>query len=103
MNLAIRGLLGAALAVLLSCGPSDAEAMRLKEGANLNDVFECPGLLCADPQNEFCGQMLFEYGRSPPLCLTTDICSRVECLESNRRCVLFDGLPVQVRCIKRDD
>ncbi|MDY7227464.1 hypothetical protein [Hyalangium rubrum] len=98
----MRGLLGAALAAVLSCGPSDAEAMKLKEGRNLDDVVECPALLCAD-ELEFCGEMLFDYGRSPPLCLTTDICARVDCLEPNRRCVLFDGLPVQVRCVKNDD
>lgn len=93
------GLLGAALAVVLSCGPSRDEAVRLKEGANLDDVSTCPSLLCAG-QNEFCAELLFEYGRSPPLCVTDDICSRFDCLEEGRRCVLFDGVPVQMRCVK---
>jgi hypothetical protein len=108
------GLLGAALAALLSCGPSDAEAMKLKEGRSLNElpqeeidegrreIPECPALLCADA-SAFCGEVLFEYGRSPPLCLHIDICDRMECLEPNRTCTLFEGLPAQVRCVERDD
>lgn len=103
MTWPMRGLLGAALAALLSCGPSDAEAMKLKEGSNLDDIVECPVLLCADPDRFFCGELLFDYGRSPPLCMETDICERMDCLEPNRRCVLFDGLPVQVRCIENDE
>jgi hypothetical protein len=99
MTARICGLLGAALAVLLSCGPSDAEAMRLKEGSNLDDIVECPALLCAR-DNEFCAEILFEYGRAPPLCVTNHICERLECLEQGRRCVFFDGIPIQVRCIK---
>lgn len=94
------GLLGAALAVVLSCGPSKDEAVRLKEGANLDDVVECPFLACAGI-NEVCTELLFEYGRSPPLCVDpSEICDRMECLDEGRRCVLFDGIPVQLRCIK---
>jgi hypothetical protein len=93
------GLLGAALAALLSCGPSDAEAMKLKEGRDLNDIGECPALLCAS-DSEFCGELLFEYGRSPPLCMPIDICDRMDCLEPDRVCRLFEGLPAQVRCVK---
>ncbi len=94
------GLLGAALAVVLSCGPSKDEAFRLKEGENLDDIVECPALLCAGV-NELCVEMLFDYGRSPPLCVDpSEICERMECLEEGRRCVLFDGIPVQMRCIE---
>lgn len=97
-----RGLLGAALtAVVLSCGPSDDEAMRLKEGANLDDVEECPALLCLG-QQEFCAELLFDYGQSPPVCVETDICERMECLKQGRECVIFDGIPYQVRCIEPD-
>jgi hypothetical protein len=95
----MRGLLGLALAAVLSCGPSDAEAMKLKEGSNLDDIVECPALLCADPK-AFCGELLFEYGRSPPLCMHTDICERMDCLRPGRTCTLFEGLPAQVRCIE---
>lgn len=99
MNWRMSGLLGAALVAQLSCGPSAAEAMKLKEGSSLDDIRECPVLLCAG-EREFCAELLFEYGRSPPLCVTTNICERFECLEPGRRCVLFDGVPVQARCIR---
>jgi hypothetical protein len=93
------GLLGAALMVVLSCGPSKDEAVRLKEGQNLDDIGECPTLLCPGLE-EVCTELLFEYGRSPPLCVDPrDICERMECLEAGRECVLFDGIPVQLRCI----
>jgi hypothetical protein len=95
----MRGLIGAALALTLSCGPSKDDAVKFKEGANLDDVTECPGLLCAG-FNEFCAELLFEYGRSPPLCVTDKICERFDCVGEGRRCVLFDGVPVQMRCIK---
>jgi hypothetical protein len=94
----MKGLLGVALLAVLSCGPSKDEAMRLKEGANLDDVIECPALICADV-NQFCTELLFDYGRSPPLCVETNICERMDCLEEGRRCVLFDGIPIQARCI----
>ena len=94
------GLLGAALAAaLLSCGPSDAEAMKLKEGQDLNDTSECPFLQCS-ALDRFCGELLFDYGRSPPLCLPINICERLDCLESGRTCTLFEGAPAQVRCVE---
>ncbi|HEX8704087.1 MAG TPA: hypothetical protein VF815_34965 [Myxococcaceae bacterium] len=99
MTWRICGLLGAALAAMLSCGPSDDEAMKLKEGENLNDISECPFLFC-DALDEFCGELLFDYGRSPPLCMKIDICERLECLESGRTCALFEGQPAQVRCVE---
>jgi hypothetical protein len=85
--------------VVLSCGPGKDEAVKLKEGSNLDDIRTCPALLCAG-EREFCAELLFEYGRSPPLCVTQEICERLECLEAGRRCVFFDGVPVQLRCIK---
>ncbi len=99
MTWAMRGALGALLVAGLSCGPSEAEAMKLKEGSNLEDVYQCPGIACFN-EDEFCAEVLLEYGRSPPLCVTLDICERMECLESGRRCVFFDGFPIQVRCIE---
>jgi hypothetical protein len=94
----MRGLLGVALAAVLSCGPSDAEAVRIKEGASLEGIRECPTLLCAGV-DERCTELLFEYGRSPPLCVVPrDICDRLECVEAGRECVIFDGIPFQLRC-----
>ncbi|MDC0710596.1 hypothetical protein POL68_19115 [Stigmatella sp. ncwal1] len=107
MTWRMSGALGAALAaVLLSCGPSEDEAMKVREGSNLDDIVECPGLYCGfdgQGQSLLCAELLMEYGRSPPLCVDTRICERMECLKQGRRCVLFDGIPVQVRCIKDDD
>jgi hypothetical protein len=94
----MRGLLGAALTLALSCGPSKDDAVRIKEGQNLDDIATCPGLLCAGP-NEFCAELLYEYGVSPPLCVDDHICDRFDCVKENKRCVLFDGIPVQMRCI----
>ncbi|WP_224361376.1 hypothetical protein [Hyalangium versicolor] len=98
MTWQIRGLLGAVLAVVLSCGPGKDDAVRVKEGETLEGIDECPGLLCAGEQY-FCTELLFEYGRSPPLCVTSDICNKLECLDSGKKCVLFDGIPVQLRCV----
>ncbi|SET76376.1 hypothetical protein [Stigmatella erecta] len=107
MTWRMRGVLGVALAgVMLSCGPSEDEAMKLKEGSTLDDVVECPYLYCGyDNQGEFllCAELLFEYGRSPPLCVDSRICERLDCLKPGRRCVAFDGIPYQIRCIKDDD
>jgi hypothetical protein len=97
----MRGLLGAALVMGLSCGPSKEDSVRLKEGANLDDIVECPGLLCAG-ETEFCAEILYEYGESPPVCVTDSICDRFECVGKNKRCVFFDGIPVQMRCIDND-
>jgi len=99
MTWRICGLLGVALAALLSCGPSDSEAMKLKEGRDLSDIGECPTLLCIE-ESKFCGELLFDYGRSPPLCMPIDICERLDCLKEGRTCTLFEGLPAQVRCVE---
>jgi hypothetical protein len=72
--------------------------MRLKEGSNLDDIRECPALLCASV-DELCTELLFEYGRSPPLCVPQDICERMDCLEQGRRCVIFEGIPFEARCV----
>jgi len=98
MNWKLRGLLGVALAAVLSCGPGKDDAMRLKEGSNLDDIRECPALLCANV-DELCTELLFEYGRSPPLCVPQNICERLDCLEQGRRCVIFEGIPFEARCI----
>jgi hypothetical protein len=98
MNWKLRGLLGVALAAVLSCGPGKDDAMRLKEGSNLDDIRECPALLCASV-DELCTELLFEYGRSPPLCVPQNICERMDCLEQGRRCVIFEGIPFEARCV----
>jgi hypothetical protein len=98
------GLLGAALAVVvLSCGPGKDEAVRLKEGANLDDVQECLGVICetATVPLTFCSQLIFEYGRSPLLCVNAEtICDRLDCVSEGRKCAVFQGEPYQVYCIK---
>lgn len=117
MSWQMRGLLGAALLMVLSCGPSKDDAVRVKEGESLEGVLECPGLICAgEGVTEFCGEVLFEFGQSPPICLPykykkegeadTDpphnTCDLFQCVKDGKRCVLFDGVPVQVRCIDDD-
>jgi len=100
----IRGLLGAAALVMLtSCGVSPDEAVRVKEGETLGDprvgglqycsTFGCPYT------DEVCMEVFFDYGRSPALCLTLDVCDRLECQKEGRKCALFDGFPGQVKCI----
>lgn len=98
MNWRMSGLLGAALVLALSCGPTKDDSVRVKEGESLDDVGECPGLLCVEP-NQFCAELYFEYGWSPPLCVDDHICDRLDCVGPNKKCVLFDGVPVQLRCI----
>ncbi|MFL5343805.1 MAG: hypothetical protein ACJ8AT_03390 [Hyalangium sp.] len=114
----MSGLLGAALAMALSCGPGRDDSVRLKEGQNLDDVAECPVLFCPgetgfpETETEFCGEMHFDYGWSPPLCLPTgrgvdretqqpipSIFDRIECVGTHKRPVRFDGAPIQVYCI----
>lgn len=118
MSWQFRGLLGVALVVALSCGPGRDESVKIKEGQNLDDIAECPGLLCPgeyfDPPTEFCGEMHFDYGWSPPLCLPNgngrnesgqiipNICNRLDCVGQGKKCAAFDGVPVQVYCIDDD-
>lgn len=99
---------GAALLVGLSaCGVTQDEAVRLQEGATLGiaergGLRYCSSLGCAYP-DEACLQVFFEYGRSPALCLTLDVCQRLECEQQGQRCALFDGFPGQVKCIEPEE
>jgi hypothetical protein len=113
----IRGLLGAvALAVLTSCGVTEDEAVKLREGENLldegvdpNSSF-CTTLGCPDYAKEtpegtivlpmYCLEVFFDYGRSPALCLLPEVCNRLECVKEGGRCALFDGFPGQVKCVR---
>ncbi|HEX8826320.1 MAG TPA: hypothetical protein VF794_40825 [Archangium sp.] len=100
----IRGLLGAvALAVLTSCGVSEDEAVRLKEGEILGEpeleLQYCSTLGCPY-EGQACLEVFFEYGRSPALCLFLDVCEKLECEKEGGRCAIFDGFPGQVKCIR---
>lgn len=107
MSWPIRGLLGAAaLAVLTSCGVSEDEVVQIKEGQTLGDpelglqycsTFGCPYA------NQACLEVFFEYGRSPALCLTLDVCDRLQCAKEGQECAIFDGFPGQVKCIAPRD
>lgn len=117
MSWPIRGLLGAAaLAVLTSCGVSDDEIVRIREGERLGHedprigltactTFGCPDPLLldpppADPDPLFCLEVFFEYGRSPALCLPLDVCQKLECAKAGQECAIFEGFPGQVKCIE---
>ncbi len=107
MSWPIRGLLGAAaLGVLTSCGVSDDEVVRVKEGQTLvapgRQFSYCSTFGCyyAD---EACLEVFFEYGRSPALCLTLDVCQRLQCATEGRECAIFDGFPGQVKCIEQQE
>ncbi|WP_395810018.1 hypothetical protein [Archangium minus] len=99
----MRGLLGAAaLVVLASCGVSEDEAVRLKEGETLGEpelgLDYCTTLGCRY-DGQYCLEVFFEYGRSPALCLFTDVCDKLECVKQGQECAIFDGFPGQVKCI----
>ncbi|QRK09603.1 hypothetical protein JQX13_05575 [Archangium violaceum] len=99
----IRGLLGAAaLVVLTSCGVSEDEAVRLKEGETLGEpeigLDYCTTFGC-EYQGQYCLEVFFEYGRSPALCLFADVCDKLECVKAGQECAIFDGFPGQVKCI----
>ncbi|HYO59568.1 hypothetical protein [Archangium sp.] len=101
----IRGLLGAAaLVVLTSCGVSEDEAVRLKEGQTLGEpeigLQYCSTLGCPY-QGQACLEVFFEYGRSPALCLFLNVCEKLECEKEGRECAIFDGFPGQVKCIEK--
>lgn len=100
----IRGLLGAAaLVVLTSCGVTEDEAVRLKEGQTLGEpdvgLQYCSTLGC-QYENQACLEVFFEYGRSPALCLFLNVCEKLECEKEGGRCAIFDGFPGQVKCIR---
>ncbi|MCP3168337.1 hypothetical protein [Myxococcus qinghaiensis] len=81
-----------------ACGVDDDEVVRVKEGESLADADYCGSFGCAD-SFEFCAEVFLEFGRSPPICVTEDVCARLECANANRRCAIFDGFPGQVKCI----
>ncbi len=100
----MRGLLGAALVMLVSsCGVAEEEAVRLKEGQTLAEPEQqldyCTTLGCPY-EGQLCVEVFFEWGRSPALCLYPRACNRLECPEG-RECAFFDGFPGQVKCIEK--
>jgi hypothetical protein len=88
-----------AAAVLVSCGVSEDEAVKLREGQTLNDLPFCGSFGCADPA-AWCLELFFEFGTSPPLCARpSNICERLECFQQGQECRVFEGFPGQVRCV----
>ncbi|WP_163995116.1 hypothetical protein [Pyxidicoccus caerfyrddinensis] len=88
-----------ALAVFSSaCGVSDDEVVKLKEGESFADAPYCGSFGCEDPY-QLCAEVFLEFGRSPAICVSDNICERLECANPNRRCAVFDGFPGQVKCI----
>lgn len=109
MRGAIRRILaGLVLVGLTACGVTEDEAVRLKEGQTLSvpgvPLEGCGSLGCLY-EGQVCMEVFFEYGRSPPVCVFTDVCERLECQtqKPGYKCTLFDGFPGQVKCIERDD
>ncbi|HET9451548.1 MAG TPA: hypothetical protein VFO83_11720 [Aggregicoccus sp.] len=89
--------LGLAALLLSSCGPS--EELVLKEGQTLDGLAFCvySNGLCTE--TTFCAELyLKETGRSPPLCVPEDICSRFECADGGE-CRVFTTFPAEVRCV----
>ncbi|OJT26668.1 hypothetical protein BO221_01095 [Archangium sp. Cb G35] len=103
MSWPIRGFLAAALVVLTSCGVTDDEIVQIKEGQTLGvpgrQLEYCTTLGCRF-QDEACLEVFFEYGRSPALCLTLDVCERLQCAKQGNECAIFDGFPGQVKCME---
>ncbi len=104
----MRRLLGAAalLAGLGACGVTEDEAVRLREGQTLGDpgigLIGCTSYGCPY-EGQVCMEVFFEYGRSPPVCVSLDVCNRLECLKEGQRCALFDGFPGQIKCMTPED
>jgi hypothetical protein len=101
----IKGLLSAAaLMVLTSCGVSEEEAVRVKEGQTLGDpevgLYYCTTLGCPYLE-QACVEVFFDYGRSPAVCIFRDVCERLECEKEGRECAIFEGFPGQVKCIEK--
>jgi hypothetical protein len=94
-----------ALTVLSACGVTEDEAVRLKEGQKLfsQDLPEeyryCSTLGCA-LEGQACLEVFFDFGASPALCLTLDVCERLECQKEGGECAIFDGFPGQVKCVR---
>lgn len=94
----IAVLLSATLVLVTGCGVDEDEVVKLKEGENLSDTPYCGGAGCLDPYR-YCAELFLDFGRSPPLCVVENICDRLECANTNRRCAVFEGFPGQVKCI----
>jgi hypothetical protein len=95
----------AALVGLTSCGVSEDEVVRLKEGQTLGEpaaggLQYCSSFGCPY-EKQACLEVFFEYGRSPPLCLFLDVCDKLECAKAGNECAIFDGFPGQVKCIDK--
>jgi hypothetical protein len=104
MSWPIRGFLAAAaLVVLTSCGVSEDEVVQLREGQTLSapdrQLSYCTTFGCQF-SDEACLEVFFEYGRSPALCLTLDVCERLQCAKQGHECAIFDGFPGQVKCME---
>jgi hypothetical protein len=98
MSRPFRALLAAAVVGLgSSCGIPPEEVLYLKEGETTVDLPYCTQFGCPSV-GQFCVELFFEFGRSPPLCVLPEVCNRLQCREG-RRCAIFDGFPGQVRCI----
>jgi len=106
-----RGLLSALLLGLASCGVAPEEAVYLKEGETLggspNPVYNvgleyCTSYGCSVRDAQFCVELLFDYGRSPPLCVPRDVCDRLRCAKQGYECRIFEGISQvgEVRCVK---
>nr|WP_164015456.1 hypothetical protein [Pyxidicoccus trucidator] len=96
----MRVLVFSTLAVLGSaCGVDDDEVVRLKDGESFADAPYCGSFGCEDVF-QFCAEVFLEFGRSPAICVSDDICERLECANPGRRCAVFDGFPGQVKCIE---
>lgn len=100
----IRELSGAlaALALSVSCGVSEDEAVQYKDEAarqTIRGADVCTTLGCPDPLH-FCVELFFEFGRSPALCVHPRICDQLVCQTEGRECAVFDGFPGQVKCIE---
>ena len=106
MSWPIRGFLAAALVVLTSCGVSEDEVVQIREGQTLSapdrQLGYCSTFGCQFA-DEACLEVFFEYGRSPALCLTLDVCERLQCAQEGQECAIFDGFPGQVKCIAPRD
>ena len=106
-----RGLLAALLLGLASCGVSPEEAVYLREGATLGgsenpaynlELEYCGSFGCSVPQRQVCVELLFDYGRSPPLCVPRDVCDRLRCAEEGYECRVYGGIDQvgEIRCVR---
>ena len=84
---------GAALACSCSsCGPGKDDACASRRAPTWRTSASARPCCCASPA-DLCAELLFEYGRSPPLCVPDNICERLDCLEQGRRCASSRASP----------